>query len=142
NGCGARSFNGRPLAHADSSEQRRPEGSAFIGGQQLDGLAVYVGLDLPPERAARTAATETDACDRNLKFCEEREGIAEAHRHAFQHCTDKVRPRMRCGDAREGSARLGIEMRRALAEEIRGPQHSFASRRNSRGFRSQLIVRN
>ena len=49
-------------------EQGCAEGSAFFGGEEFDRVAVDVGLDLPPERAAGAAAAEPDAFDGDAEF--------------------------------------------------------------------------
>ena len=52
---------------AGSGEQRGAEGSALFGCEEFDGVAVDVGLDLAPERAARAAAAEADALRRGCR---------------------------------------------------------------------------
>jgi len=62
-GCGAGGFYGRPCSDTGSGEEGCAEGSALFGFEKLYGVAVDVGLDLTPERAACSAATETDGFD-------------------------------------------------------------------------------
>ena len=46
-------------------------------------MAVDVGLDLSPERAAGSAAAETDAGDGDAQLVEEGKGVFEAEGDAF-----------------------------------------------------------
>jgi hypothetical protein len=84
-------------------------------------MAVDVGLDLLPQRAARAASAEPDAGDRDFQLREEREGIAEAHGDALHDCADAVGSSVRCSQLDEGRAGLRIEVRSAFAEEVRRP---------------------
>ncbi len=62
-GGGAGGFDVGPCADGDGGEEGCAEGPAFFGGEEFDGLAVDVGLDLAPEGAACSAAAEADAVD-------------------------------------------------------------------------------
>src|SRR5580698_5949006 len=67
---GAGGFDARPCADADTGQQRCAKRATLLGRQQLDWTAVYVGLDLPPQRPAGAAAAEADTFDGNPKLCE------------------------------------------------------------------------
>jgi len=60
-------FHAGPCADGNAGEQRSAERATLVGRKQFDGVAVDVGLDLLPERAARAAAAEADAGDRDLR---------------------------------------------------------------------------
>ncbi len=55
------SIHGAPDAGADARQEGGAERRAFFGGDDFDGLAVDVGLNLAPERRARASAAEPDA---------------------------------------------------------------------------------
>src|SRR5580700_1950847 len=67
---GARSFYSWPCVDADAGQQRCAKRATLFGCQQLYGTAVYVGLDLPPQRPAGAAAAEADTFDGNPKLRE------------------------------------------------------------------------
>ena len=46
-----------PRAGPNTCHKGCAEGSPFFGGKNLDGMAINPGLNLPPERTARTSAT-------------------------------------------------------------------------------------
>ena len=126
---------------ADRGQQRRAECATLLGGEQFHRLAVDIGLDLPPERAARSASAETDLRNGNLQFGEQGKRVAQAEGDALHHRADEVGARVRGGDADECGAGLGVEVRRALSEEVRRPEHSIAGGGDSRGLGGQLVVR-
>ena len=127
NGGGAGGLDGGPVADADAGEQGCAEGATFFGGEEFDGVAVDVGLDLAPERAARAAAAEADAGDGDVEFGKEGEGVAEAKGDAFYDGADEMGAGVRGGDADEGGAGVGIEMGGALAEEVGRPEEAVAA---------------
>ncbi len=137
---GARLLHAGPRGDADRGQQRRAECAALLGGEQFHRLAVDIGLDLAPERAARSASAETDLRDGNLQFGEQGKRVAQAEGDALHHRADEVGARVRGRDADERGARFGVEMRRALSEEVRRPEHSIAGGGDSRGLRGQLVV--
>src|SRR5438876_5778255 len=69
-GGGAGSVNRGPQASADASEEGSAVGRAFLGFDDFDGVAVDVGLDLPPERRARASAAQAYAGDGDVHFAE------------------------------------------------------------------------
>ena len=109
----------------------QPKRAALFRGEHFHRLAVNAGLNLPPQRPARAAAAQPNAAHRNAQLREERERVLQRIGHALQHRAHKMRRGVHRRDARKRRAHLGIEMRRALAEQIRRPLQSLAARRES-----------
>jgi len=127
---GACRFDGGPCTHTNGCQECRAERTTFLCRKQFYGTPVYVGLDLPPQRAVCTAAAQPDAGYWNAEFFEQGEGVAQAERNAFHHRTHTMGASMRGGESYESCPRLGVEMRRALAEEIWRPEEPVAARLN------------
>ncbi len=54
-----------PVARAHAGHQRATKRAAFFGGQHFHRLPVNAGLNLAPQRTARTSAAQPDCADRN-----------------------------------------------------------------------------
>jgi hypothetical protein len=139
-GCVTRGFDRGPGADAGSGQEGCTEGSAFFGFEEFDRVAVDVGLDLTPERAAGSATTETDAADGDAELFEECEGVAEAEGDAFEDGADEVSAGVGGGDADEGGAGAGVEVRGAFAEEVGSPEESVAASGGLGGEGGELVV--
>jgi hypothetical protein len=125
------------VARAYAGHQRAAEGSALFGGEHFDGMAVDAGLNAPPQGAARAAAAQPDAADRNAQLGKQRERVLKRIGNALQHRADKVSRRVVDADAGEGRAHFRVEMRRAFAEQIRRPFQALAAGGNLRRARGQ-----
>jgi len=137
---GAGGVNGGPEAGPNASEQRGAIGCAFLGFDDFDSVAVDIGLDLPPHGRARAATAEADAGNGHIHFAEKSERVAEAEGDTFENGANDMRASVRSGEANERAARVGIEMRGALAHEIRRPQEAVGTGRNFGGFGGELVV--
>src|SRR6202012_1745583 len=101
---------------------------------------VDASLDLPPERAACAASAEADAADGDAECGEEREGVLERVGNALQHGASEVGGGVCGADAGEGCADCRIEVRRALAEQVRSPFEAFTAGRDFGGCGGQRVV--
>ena len=125
NGGSTSSLHTGPCIDPGSREQSCTEGTTFFRFEPFDRLIVDISLNLPPQRATSSTSAETDGLNGYPKLLEECEGVLEAERDAFEHCADEVTKGMRRGDTDKCGTCVGIEVWRALTEEIRRPQHSL-----------------
>src|SRR5258708_37337492 len=90
-------------------------------------MTINVCLDLPPQIRARPATTEANALHRNFHLFENRERVAQAESHALENGADNMPASVRCGQPDQRRARRTIEMRSALAHQIRRPQQAVGT---------------
>src|SRR5581483_8840357 len=93
----------------------------------FDRVVVDVGLNLSPERAAGAAAAEADFFYGDAELVEEGEGVLQGEGNAFEDGADEVREGGGGVDADEGGAGIGVEVRGALAEEVRRPEETVGA---------------
>src|SRR5580658_10567293 len=116
-----------PATRAHTSKNRRAVRCALFRLQDFDFVRVNIGLDLLPERGASASAAEADAFNGNVNFVEDCEGVFQAVGDAFEDGADEVRAGMRGGEADKSGAREWIQMRSALAHQIRRPERTFGT---------------
>ena len=115
-----------------------PYAAPFVGRHGVDRTAVDVGLNLPPQRRARAAAAETDALNRHAHLGKDRERVAQAERDAFHDRAHDVTAAVAGREADQRGAGVRIAMRRALAHQVRRPEHAVGARRHPRRLGGQL----
>src|SRR5664279_1720277 len=76
-------IDARPGSSSDSGQQRCSVGCAFFRLNHLDVMPIHVGLNLTPQWGARSAASESDLCNRHLHLSEDGERIAHAEGNAL-----------------------------------------------------------
>src|SRR5580658_7098302 len=103
-------------------------------------MVVDVGLDLAPEGTTGATAAEADLFDGNAEFMEEREGVFEREGDAFEDGADVVRSRGGGGDTDEGGAGVGVEVWRALAEEVGCPEQAVGAGWDVGSEGGQLVI--
>ena len=118
------------MANAHAGHERAAKCAAFFGHQDFYRVAVDAGLNLPPQCTARAAAAEANCSHWNSQLREERKTVLQRVSNALLHCAHKMRTCVLHADARKCGANFGIEMRRALAQQIRRPLQAFAAGRN------------
>src|SRR5437879_5654785 len=82
---GAGGFHGGPEAGPNAGKKRCTVGRAFFGFDDFDGVPVNIGLDLPPQRSARSATAEADAGNGHVHFAEKSKRVAEAEGNTFDN---------------------------------------------------------
>src|SRR6202000_3344507 len=103
----------RPHAGTHTGEQRSTVRSAFLGCNHFNGLAVDVGLNLPPDGRACAAATQPYRTRRDADLGEDAQGVLKAEGDALHDGANDMRTAMRRGESDQRAARLRIEMRGA-----------------------------
>src|ERR1700704_1594048 len=76
---------GGPQAGPNAGEDRRAVRGAFFGFDDLNGVAIDVGLDLAPQGGARATAAEANVRNGHIHFAEEGEGVAETEGDPFEN---------------------------------------------------------
>src|SRR5437660_1898518 len=138
--AGAGGFDRGPQATADACEQGGAVGRAFLGFNNFDGVAVDVGLDLPPQGRERASTTEADAGNGHIHFAEKSERVAEAEGDAFENGANDMSASVRSSKSNKRAACVRIKMRGTLAHQIRRPQEAVGTGGNFGGFGGELVV--
>src|SRR5439155_25575715 len=73
---------------------------------------------------------EPDVSNRHIHFSKDRERIFQTESHTFQYRPDHVAPGMRCSQPDERSARIRIQIWRALSHQIWRPQEAIRTSGN------------
>ena len=131
----------RPGARSDPGQNRRAKRGAFFGLDDVDVVAVDVGLNLPPERRARAAAAQPNTGDRHAELGEDAKRILQAEGDALENRADDVTARVARGKPDERRTGLGVEVWRAFAHQVRRPERAFRARRHARRFFCQPLIR-
>ena len=80
--------------------------------------AIDIGLDLPPERVAGSAAGEPDLIDADAHLADQLQAVAHRERGSLEHGADQVRPAMPNGQANPTPLGVGIEVRGPFTGQV------------------------
>src|SRR5712692_3470491 len=98
---------------------------ALFSLNSLDRMTVHVRLNLSPECRARAPAANSNAPHRHTHLLENTERVFQAEGHALHNCANNMAARVKSGDAGKHSTGFRIQMRCALAHQVRRPQQSI-----------------
>src|SRR5207237_5967147 len=119
----------------------RAVGRALVRLDQLNLASVHVRLYLPPHTRACAAAAETYRLDRHAHLLKDGESVAQAERDAFEDGADDMRASVARVQSNQSGARVRVEVRRALAHQVRRPEHAVRAGRHRLGLLTQTLVR-
>src|SRR6185437_1984426 len=108
-------FDAAPGSGSDAGQKRHAIRRPFRGIGQYNRKAIDIGLKLPPEFAARSAAAGADLCDGDAHLLDDLQGIAHAEGDAFHERSDEHVARGSAGDADPSAAGTRVGMRATFA---------------------------
>ena len=76
-----------------------------------------------------------------MHLVEDRESVFQAVRYAFHHGANHMTAGVRSRESHQRRTGVGVEMRRALAHQIRQPESAFRTGRRRTGFVGEKVVR-
>jgi len=86
-----------------------------------DGAAAGTCASKRRDGSARAASAQADVRDRHVHLGEDGKCVAQTERHALENGADDVSASVTGGQAQQSGTRLGIEVRRTFAHQIRRP---------------------
>src|SRR6185312_12749498 len=94
----------------------------------------------PPERALRAAARNAHRFESSSHSLDDIQAILLTVGNAFEQGANQIRARVLRGHANPAAARQCVEMRSALAHQIRQPEQSLRTGWSLRRLRCQRVV--
>ena len=125
---------------ADGRQQRRAVGRSLLAVDRRHLAAEYIGLDLPPERAARSAAGGPNPPHRHAQPLKYLQTLAHRIRHALHDRSHQMSASV-CGrQTDETAACVGVGVRGPLAGKVRQKEQPLAADRCFFRFLGQQVV--
>ncbi len=121
-------------------QQHGPQGRLLARQQRLHGHAKDIGDDLPPQAASGPAAGQDDALRAAAQLCQHLVRVVGGKGHALLHGSYKVALAVAQGEPKEGAARVGVHVRRALAHQVREKEQALRPWRRVGGGQVHHVV--
>src|SRR5437868_3249068 len=133
-------LHSRVDAGADAREQSSAESRSLLSIRSNQLHTKYIGDDLTPKGAFRTAPGSAYLFNWQALFTDDVEAVFEAEGDSFQDSTDEMASIMAGGEAEPAAACIGIEVRGAFALQVGQEEKAIAAWRYRLRFSSEDVI--